>query len=63
MELHKSYIVLGLIIALVLFFGIVAGAEEPANKPKTGMFLTHEQRPTMPLLGLAAGRNTNGTRN
>jgi len=53
MELHKSYIVLGLIIALALFFGIAAYAEEPASNPQSEILVTHQERPAMPLLSLA----------
>jgi hypothetical protein len=35
MDLHKSYIVLGLIIALALFCGIMANAQETSNTPIT----------------------------
>ena len=33
MDVHKSYIVLGLIIALALFCGIMANAEETSIVP------------------------------
>jgi len=35
MDLHKSYIMLGLIIALALFCGIVASAQETSHVPTT----------------------------
>jgi len=60
MKLHKTYILLGLIIAFVLFLGIAARADEPASHPKSGMLLTRDQ-PATPLFSLAAGRDGNGT--
>jgi hypothetical protein len=63
MELHKSYIVLGLIIAFLLFIGITANAVEPTSSPKSQMLMTHQDRPAMPLLSLAAGWNGNEARN
>jgi hypothetical protein len=60
MELHKSYIALGLIIAFVLFFGIAARAAEPARNLKPTLLT---QRPAIPLLSFAAERNSSGTRN
>jgi hypothetical protein len=56
-ELHKSYIALGLIIAFVLFFGIAARANESASIPKSGMLVIHQDRPAMRLLRLAAEPN------
>jgi len=62
MELHKSYIVLGLIIAFLLFFGIAAYADEAPSNPKTQMLSTHQDRASMQLLSFDAARNEYGTR-
>ena len=59
MELHKSYIVLGLIIAFLLFIGIAANATETASNPQSQILLIHQDRPAMPLLSIAAGRSGN----
>ena len=57
MDLHKSYIMLGLIIALSLFCGIVAHAQETSNLSIKSTAKTERQSSTTSIVDRAIERS------